>query len=105
MRYYRNSEVDEPAVPIERGRLVIPEHAYLSRLAGTVKARIFVSEEGTVESVDIVEVRPVAGLFEEAALEALRQVRYTPARIAGRPVKTQKLIEVTFDPKPEAAAR
>jgi TonB family protein len=71
-------------------------------LHGTVKARVFISEEGAVESVYILEVKPVSGIFEEAALEALRQVVYAPARIAGQPVKAQKVIEVTFNPYEEA---
>ena len=101
--YYRNSEVDAPATPIERGPLVIPELAYLSRLQGTVRARVFINEDGSVESVQIIEVKPRGGIFEEAALEALRQVRYKPAEIAGQPVKTQKLIEVSFNPYEEQA--
>ena len=100
-RYYRNSEVDTPAMPLSRGPLVFPEHAYVSKLRGTVRARIYIDEEGRVVSVDIVEVKPRGGIFEEAALEALRQVRYSPALLAGLPVRTQKLIEVTFNPYEE----
>ena len=101
VRYYRNSEVDTPATPLSRGPLVFPEHAYVSKLRGTVRARIYIDEEGRVVSVDIVEVKPHGGIFEEAALEALRQVRYSPALLAGQPVRTQKLIEVTFNPDEE----
>ena len=98
IRYYRNSEVDVPATPVVRGLLVFPEHLYVAKLKGTLKARIFIDEHGTVESVQILEAKPRAGLFEEAAIEALRQTRYRPAEIAGQAVKSQKLIEVTFDP-------
>jgi protein TonB len=96
--YYRASEVDEPAVPVERGPLVFPENAYMWKLAGSVRARVFINEQGGVDSVQIVEARPRRGIFEEAAIDALRQVRYRPAQIAGRAVKSQKLIEVKFDP-------
>jgi TonB family protein len=104
-RYYRNNEVDVEAVPISRGPLIFPEHAYLSRLAGTVRARVYISEKGEIDSVEIVEATPRQGIFEEAALEALRQVRYQPAQLAGQPVKTQKLIEVKFDPYEDEANR
>jgi protein TonB len=97
-RYYRNSEVDIQAVPLSNGPLVYPELAYLSRLHGMVRARIFISEEGAVESVQVVDAQPRRGIFEEAALEALRQVRYKPAEIGGARVKSQKLIEVKFNP-------
>ena len=97
-RYYRNNEVDVQAVPVSRGPLIFPELAFLSKLSGTVRARIYISEDGTVESIQIVEVWPRKGVFEEAALEALRQVRYKPAELAGERVKSQKLIEVKFNP-------
>jgi TonB family protein len=97
-RYYRNNEVDVQAVPVSRGPLVFPELAFLSKLSGTVKARVYIGEDGTVESIQVVSVWPRKGIFEEAALEALRQVRYKPAEIAGQPVKSQKLIEVKFNP-------
>lgn len=103
VRHYRSSEVDTPAMPLSRGPLVFPEHAYVSKLRGTVRARVYIDEDGRVASVDIVEVRPHGGIFEEAALEALRQVRYSPALLAGQPVKTQKLIEVVFDPYEDPA--
>lgn len=97
-RYYSNREVDVQAVPMSTGPLVYPEMPYLSRLRGLVRARVFISEQGEVESVQIVHVQPGRGIFEEAALEALRQVRYKPAEIAGNRVKSQKLVEVKFDP-------
>ena len=103
-RYYRNSEVDVQAEPLVQGPLVLPEQVYLSKLAGTVRARVYIDERGRVVSVDIVEARPVRGVFEEAALEALSQVRYRAAILAGQAVKSQKLIEVKFDPYGEPLA-
>ena len=98
VRYYRNSEVDTPAVAISRGPLIFPEQAYVSKLRGMVKARVYIDEEGKVVSVQIVEAKPLGGIFEEAAQEALRQLRYSPALIAGQAVKTQKLVDVEFNP-------
>ena len=81
------------------GPLIYPEIAYLSKLEGGVRARVFISETGVVDSVEIIAARPRRGIFEEAALEALRQVRYKPAEISGERVKSQKLIEVKFNPR------
>ena len=103
-RYYRNNEVDAQAVPVSTGPLIYPELAYLSKLEGSVRARVFISETGVVESVEIIEARPRRGIFEEAALEALRQVRYKPAEISGERVKSQKLIEVKFNPRADDPA-
>ena len=103
-RYYRNSEVDVQAEPLVHGPLVLPEQVYLSKLSGTVRARVYIDEHGTVVSVDILDARPVRGVFEDAALEALSQVRYRAAILAGQAVKSQKLIEVKFDPYGEPQA-
>ena len=97
-RYFTRQEVDVAAVPIEQGPLIFPENAYAWRLAGVVVARVFISATGTVDAVEIVDAKPHRGIFEEAALHALRQVRYEPARIGGEPVRSQKVIEVKFDP-------
>jgi TonB family protein len=102
-RYYRSSEVDQQAVPVVHGPLIFPEQAYVSKLAGTVRARVYIDERGNVVSVKIVEARPLRGVFEDAALEALSQVRYRPALLGGQPVKSQKLIEVSFNPYEERA--
>lgn len=104
-RYFRRHEVDVAAVPIERGPLVFPENAYVWRLAGLVVARVYISEKGSIDSIEIVDVEPRKGIFEQAAIEALRQVRYQPALIGGEPVKSQKLIEVKFDPYEDQARR
>ena len=85
-------------VALVHGPLILPEQVYLSKVAGTIRARVYIDEQGTVVSVDIVHAHPVRGVFEEAALEALSQVRYRPAILAGQAVKSQKLIEVKFAP-------
>jgi protein TonB len=98
--YLPSAEVDTPAVPRERPHLVYPEDAYMARLRGTVRLRVFISEEGRVDEAHVVHAHP-RGEFEEAALEAVRKLVYDPATRAGRAVKSQKLIEVTFDPYAE----
>ncbi len=103
-RYYRNNEVDAQAVPVSTGPLIYPELAYLSKLEGSVRARVFISETGVVEAVEIIEARPRRGIFDEATLEALRQVRYKPAEISGERVRSQKLIEVKFNPRADDPA-
>jgi len=41
----------------------------------------------------------VRGLFERPALDALRRMHYRPASIGGRAVRSQKVVEVVFDPR------
>jgi TonB family protein len=49
-----------------------------------VWAKVTVDETGKVESVEIARGHP---LCNDAAREALRQWRYTPTLLKGRPVK------------------
>jgi len=75
----------------------------MNRLRGTVRMRIFISSDGRVDRAEVVDATP-KGRFEQSALEAVQRTRFRPARKDGRPVPSQKLIEVEFDPygpKPE----
>lgn len=96
-RYLLSSEVDVRAMPVNMPVLVYPEKAQLMRIDGLVKLKIFIGASGRIDAVDIVETRP-PGVFEEAALNALLATSFTPARKNGRDVKSQKLIEIKFDP-------
>jgi TonB family protein len=98
-RYFVKAEVDVVARPISRTPLVIPEHAYHSRLTGTVRARILIGADGSVDQVVILHARPVSGVFENAAIDALRAMRFQPALISGRAVRSQKVVDVVFDPR------
>lgn len=95
--YFTRSQVDVPATPLERTPLIYPAEAYIWKLAGRVQARVFINESGEIDQVSIVHAHP-PGIFEEAALAALWQIRYKPALIGGIPVRSQRLVEVGFDP-------
>jgi TonB family protein len=96
-RHFTSREVDVPARVLEQPPLVYPEDPYLWKLPGKVRLRVFIDREGRVETVELVSAEP-RGYFEQAAIEAARAVRYRPAELRGQPVRSQKLIEVAFDP-------
>lgn len=97
-RYYASNEVDVRAEPIgETPLLVYPRPAYQQRIAGKVVVSILISQLGNVDDVAVVKAEP-AGVFEEAALSAARELKFSPALRAGRAVKSKKLVEVKFDP-------
>lgn len=100
-RYFTSRELDSPAVARDRAPLVYPEDPFMWKLRGKVRLRVFINERGTVDRAAVVRAEP-AGDFEEAALAAVLRLVYDPALKDGRPVKSQKLIEVTFDPRDEA---
>lgn len=96
-RYLSSSEVDERAAPLEMAALLYPEKAYLNRIRGTVRMRVYISSAGRVDKVEVVDAAP-KGHFEQAAMEAVQRTSFSPARKGGHTVPSQKLIEVEFDP-------
>ncbi len=104
-RYFLSSEVDVPAEPVSRPSIIYPEHALLSRLSGTVRARIFIDLDGRVNSIEIVELRPPYQPFEEIAINALIETQFSPAKRFGKPVNSQKIVEVFFNPYEDNAGQ
>jgi len=96
-RYFRSSELDQSAVPIELAPLVYPERELVNRIRGTVRLRIFISASGVVERSEIVVATPI-DRFEQAATDAIKATRFRPGIKSGRAVASEKLIEVEFDP-------
>lgn len=95
--YFGMGEVDISAEPSNEVFLRYPWIEYRQRLGGVVRVTLFINEHGGLDKVDLVEATP-PGHFEEAALEAVNQLRFKPALKNGRPVKSSKAIEVVFDP-------
>jgi TonB family protein len=97
VRYLRSSELEERATAVEIAALVYPEKAYINRIAGTVRMRVYISDGGRVDRTEVVSAAP-AGHFEQAAVDAIRRTTFKPARKDGRSVPSQKVVEVNFDP-------
>lgn len=95
--YFASGEVDVPAQLLEKPPLIYPENPYIWKLRGAVRVRVFIGEDGRVDTVELVSADP-PGHFEEAALAAARKLRYQPAVIGGQPVRSRRLIEILFDP-------
>lgn len=96
-RYYNSREVDVRAEPVNEVPLIYPQFAYQNRVRGVVLLKILINERGTIDDVSIVEADP-KGTFEGAARNAIVATRFSPAVRNGRPVKSQKMLEVKFDP-------
>ena len=61
--------------------------------------RIYIGETGEVDELDILDARgSEANTMELLAI--VRGVRFTPALAGGRPVKSQKMLEFSFEPGP-----
>lgn len=82
-----------PPVLIHRIEPVYPETARRVRLTGTVTLKAVISETGDVERVEVLRG---ATFLTEAAVDAVRQWKYRPALMDGRPVSVYFTVVVTF---------
>ena len=69
-----------------------PDIAKQIKLVGTVKVEVIVRADGKIKSTNVVGGHPI---LIDAALEALKEWRYEPA-------KTETVITVTFDFRPNS---
>lgn len=95
--YYASREVDVRAEPLNEAPLVYPLVPFRNKVPGYVRLNIFVNEHGDIDRINILEASP-PGLFEDAALKAVNELRFSPALKNGIPVKNRKTIEIRFDP-------
>jgi protein TonB len=76
---------------------VEPSYPHVARragLGGRVTLRAVIAEDGSVESVEV--FASTNSLFDNAAIEAVRQWRYRPALMNGRPVRVYFSVVVSF---------
>lgn len=78
-------KVDSKPKVISRSRVRYPESARKKRITGHVLLRFHLDERGTISQLQVLKAEP-RGIFEEAALAAVRQWRFAPAMKDGRPV-------------------
>jgi periplasmic protein TonB len=85
-------EIKEPTL-IYRVDPGYPLLAVVRQLEGMVILEAMVDEEGRVESIRVLRF---PGVFEQAAVEAVRQWRYSPVILNGRPEKFILSVTVSF---------
>jgi protein TonB len=83
----------EAARIIRMVRPIYPPIARQARIEGTVVLSAIIGEDGRVEMLHYVSGPP---LLVQAALDAVRQWRYAPTLLNGRPVSVETTITVVF---------
>ena len=73
---------------------VFPEEARKQKIGGKVFLRFRVNEEGIVDSVLVLKGEEI---LKQAAVEAIRQMKFTPGRVGGNPVNTWMSQVIRFD--------
>jgi protein TonB len=96
LAYYGAREVDVLPRALREIRPEYPAEADRRRVSGNVRLQLKLEADGRVSDVEVVEANP-PGLFEESALAAFRQARFSPAQRNGRPVRARIVIDVEYD--------
>lgn len=86
---------DDAPVPLSPIRPKYPEIAQEAGIEGTVVVQVFVDEKGRVKDTVILKGIPNTGL-DEAAVEAIRNTRFKPAKQRERAVAVWISIPVNF---------
>jgi TonB family protein len=81
---------------------VYPTEARVLRQGGTVVLAATVMEDGTVGSVRVIEGPP---MFAHAAVEAVKQWRYKPFALDGKPIKNEIGITLRFKYPSDSASQ
>ncbi len=79
-------------------KMVMPEYPEIARKAGVegmVILTIIVDEQGNVIQADIVVEEPL-GIFGQAAIDAVMQYKFKPARQRDKPIKVQMGHKIIF---------
>lgn len=75
---------------------IYPERARLDGVEGVVQLRVWIDETGTVREVAV--VRPAGYGFDEAAVTAMYQFKFSPGcSTLGRPVPVRIIWTFRFD--------
>ena len=82
-------------VPVLRVTPTYPRDAASSRQEGSVTLLVTIGPDGSVTDASVTESQP-AGVFDAAALKAIRQWTFKPKVIDGRPVETHGLQRIDF---------
>jgi protein TonB len=89
-------ELDEPPRPLVQLRPVYPHLARLRGLGGVVVVEFVVSRDGSTRDPAVLSAQP-CGVFEDAALRAIRQWRFIPGTRGGKAVPVRVRQRVSFE--------
>jgi protein TonB len=85
-------EIKEPAL-VHRVEPIYPPYAVSANIEGVVILEATVDREGRIEELRVLRSHPV---LEKAAMEAVRQWRYSPVLLNGKPERFILTVVVTF---------
>lgn len=96
--YYPTRELDVPPQPLIKVNPEYPAQAVGENLQGWVVLKMKIDYLGRVQLIEVQAADP-PGVFDQASLDAFRQVKFAPAQKAGHAVNSLIQIKVRFQLK------
>lgn len=87
--------VDDPPKPVSRKAPQYPDRARKKGISGRVVLSVLIDASGNVSDVRVVESEP-PGVFDEAAVAAVKTWRFQPAMYEGNPVAIRVTQPLSF---------
>lgn len=94
--YYPAAKVDVHPQSLKKIEPTYPDAAADAGIQGQVTLLLLIDEYGVVRDASVADAKP-EGWFEDSALAAFKNARFTPAERKGRAVKSRVLIRVTYE--------
>ena len=91
-----DDSVDVPPKPAQRTPMKYPPEARQKGITGYVTVNLLINAQGQVEKVKVLESQP-GGVFEDAAVKAVRGWRFEPAEYEGESVKVWAKQKIRFN--------
>ena len=96
LTYYSARDVDVHPRALHEVVPAYPAEADRQRVSGKLRLQLKLQADGRVSDIEVLSATP-PGVFEESALQAFREARFSPAQKKGRPVRALVQIEVVYD--------
>lgn len=90
------NSVDKPPEAVYRAKPKYPPRAIAQSITGFVTMELLISAQGEVEEAQVANSNP-PGIFDQSAISAIKQWRYTPAMYKGTPVKIRAKQTLKFN--------
>ena len=92
--YHPGADV-KPATVLYRAQPNYPRLAITTRMPGWVFVKCIIGKTGEVRDIEV--VKSSNSMFEQAAVDALRQWKFAPGYFHGQPVDTYFELKITFE--------
>ncbi len=93
---FKIGEVDNSPVPVAQIPPIYPVKAKRLGIEGWVNIQFIVTENGTVENIEILDANP-KNIFNRSVLRCISSWRFSPGILEGEPVNTQMITTIRFE--------